>query len=83
MENIEITLLPDDKLQIVIDLSQDLSLTRGGGNVTVASTRGNVPIWCGDKPHPRGVKLNVNVFRPLTTQEKAELAARGAISKRR
>jgi len=76
MENVEITLLPDDKLQIVIDLSQDVSLSHGRRNVTVASTRGNIPIWCGDKPHPRGIKVNLTAFRPLTSEEKDELYSR-------
>lgn len=83
MENMEMTLLPDDKLQIVIDLTKDLSFSHGGRNITVASTRGNVPIWSDGKPHPRNIKVNLTAFRPLTTAEKEELNERGALSKRR
>jgi len=74
MQNIELEVTHDNKLILMVDLDTDIAYTRSYRSVRVASTEGNLQIWHKGRPHPRGIKVNLNVFRGLTKEEKAEVA---------
>jgi len=69
MENIDM-MLDGDTLVLKIDLSKDLHCTAEYKSMRIASTEGNLPIWQDGKPHPKQIRVNLNVWRPLTWQEK-------------
>jgi len=69
MENIAMT-LEGDILIMKVDLSKDLHYTTNLRGVRIASTEGNLPIWQDGQPHPRAIRVNLNVWRPLTWKEK-------------
>ena len=72
MQNIEIQITPDDVLLLRVNLQENQGFTTSNRSVRVASTEGNILLWKDGKPHPLGVKLNLNVFRNFTAEEKAE-----------
>jgi hypothetical protein len=76
MENLEIEITPDDILIMKIDLKKDLSFTRRRRSVRISSTEGNCQLWRDGQPHPKKIRLNLNVFRSLTREELQELSSR-------
>lgn len=77
MQNIELEVTDDNKLILVVDLDTDIAYTRSHRSVRIASSEGNLQIWADGKPHPRGIKVNLNVFRILTQEEKAAVRKAG------
>jgi len=74
MQNIDLEVTDNNKLILVVDLDVDIAYTRSHRSVRIASSEGNLQIWYNGKPHPKGVKVNLNVFRGLTQEEKEEVA---------
>jgi len=69
MENIEMT-LDGEVLVLRVDLSKDQHCTTRNRSMRIASTEGNLPIWQDGRPHPKQIRVNLNVWRPLTWEEK-------------
>jgi hypothetical protein len=69
MDNIELSLSDDDVLTIVVDLKRAIGWTKNRTSVRIASTQGNLQLWRDGKPHPQRIRVNLNVFRPLTRAE--------------
>jgi hypothetical protein len=59
-----------DKLIVEMDLSRDLKFTQNHRSILIAGTGGNLQLWQDGKPHPKGIRLNLSCFRPLTDEEK-------------
>ena len=72
MENVEVTVEDDNTLVLRIDLTQEIGFTKSFRSMGIGTTRGNVQLWEGGKPHPKGIQLNCSVFRRLTEDEKVE-----------
>jgi len=70
MENLEFEITPDDILIIKADLKKECGPTRYDKSIRIASSEGNVLLWKDGQPHPRKIRLNLNIFRPLTANEK-------------
>jgi len=70
MENLEFHISDDDILTIRCDLKKECGFTRYGRSVRVASSGGNCVLWKDGQPHPKKIRVNLNLFRPLTANEK-------------
>lgn len=70
MENCELTISEDDVLTIVVDLKKEVGWTKHRNSMRIGSTEGNMPLWKNGKPHPKRIRVNCNVFRSLTEDEK-------------
>ena len=66
MDNIQLDIDENDVLTLKIDLKKSLGYTRCGQSVRIASTLGNLQLWKDGAPHPRGIKINLNAYRPIT-----------------
>ena len=77
MQNIELEVTDDNKLILMVDLETDIAYTRSHRSMRIASTEGNLQIWHNGKPHPSGIKVNLNVFRVLDQEEKAAVRKAG------
>lgn len=75
--NVKFEITPDEWLVIKVNLRRALDRTRSGRSALVASTHGNLPLWQGDGPHPLGIRINLNVFRPLSRKEQEVIGAGG------
>ena len=60
MDNIKLD-VTDDTLTITVDLSHDGGNSGSGKSKRIASSMGNVSI-----PGAEGVKMGLNIYRPLT-----------------
>jgi hypothetical protein len=74
VQNIDLEITPSDILVIKVDLSQEISYTRSNRSIRIGSTEGNILLWHEGRPHPKGIKFNLNVFRNLTSGEKEAVA---------
>lgn len=72
MENVELEITEDNRLILTVDLSQEVGFTRLAQSIRIASTGGNLQLWENGKPHPKNIRVNLNVFRSLTETEKKE-----------
>jgi hypothetical protein len=72
MQNVELEITEDNHLVLRVDLNQEVSFTGRAKSMRIASTGGNLQLWKDGKPHPKGVRVNLNVFRSLTEEEKAQ-----------
>jgi len=73
MQNIELALSDDDILTLTIDLKQEHGLSNRERSVRIACSEGNVDVWKNGQPHEKKIKINVNIFRQLTDEEKQQL----------
>ncbi len=71
MQNCDIS-IENNVLILKISLDEEYGFTRSLYSVKIGSSNGNVQLWENGKPHPKGIKFNVNVFRVLSDEEKAE-----------
>ncbi len=69
MQNCEIS-IEDNILTLKIDLDAEHGFTEHLRSVRVGSTEGNIQLWQDGKPHPKNIRVNCNVFRSLTKDEK-------------
>ncbi len=70
MQNVELQITDDNRLVLTVDLTKEVGWTRGQRSIRVASTEGNLQLWQDSKPHPKGIRVNLNVFRPATREER-------------
>lgn len=70
MDNLELEITPDDILIMKVDLKRDVGLTRYRNSVRISSSAGNLQLWKDGRPHPRNIRVNLNVFRSLTKEDK-------------
>jgi len=62
MKNVQMS-VEDNKLVIVVDLSQQFGLSSSGKSVTIASTEGNVSV-----PNHEEIKIGLNIYKPRPKQ---------------
>ena len=72
MQNIEIS-VEDNILVMRVDLAVEHGFTEAMRSVRIGSTEGNIQLWVDGKPHPNNVRVNCNVFRSLSDEEKAQV----------
>jgi len=72
MQNVELEITEDNRLILTVDLNQEVRYTARAQSMRIASTEGNLQLWKDGKPHPKNIRLNLNVFRSLTEAEKKE-----------
>lgn len=77
MQNIEVT-VEDNILHLKIDLGEEHGFTEALRSVRIGSTEGNIQLWVDGKPHPNNVRVNCNVFRGLTDEEKVAVKLKKA-----
>lgn len=70
MENVDLR-IDGDTLTIKVHLSRELAPSKSGRSLVIASTYGNVLLFGPDgKPHPKQLRLNLNLTRQWTSEEK-------------
>jgi hypothetical protein len=72
LENIKVT-VSGNKLLLEVDLTYEGPYTNRGRTRRIASSHGNITIWADGEPLPDGVRFNLNVYRSLRPDEKAEV----------
>ena len=70
MNNIELEVSDDNVLVVRIDLKKGNYVTNSGRSVMIGTTGGNLLLWRDGKPDPLQIRINCNVFRPFTTDER-------------
>lgn len=62
----------ENLLIMTVDLSKSLWVSSKGKsqNITIATSGGKLDLWDRGQPDPNGVQVNINVFRPMTFEEK-------------
>lgn len=70
MDNLKLEITPDDILVMKVDLKKDVGPTRYGNSIRISSSQGNLQLWKDGQPHPRNIRVNLNVFRSLTEEDK-------------
>lgn len=68
MVNVDVKVTENELLILTIDLKKTCGYTKGGKNVLIGSSRGNIHIPTQDGKL-RAEKFNVNVFRAWTPKE--------------
>lgn len=72
MQNVEVKITRNNRLVLTVDLNKETGWTTHARSIRIASTEGNLQLWKNGKPHPKGIRLNLNVFRSLTEAEREE-----------
>ena len=72
MQNVELEITDDNQLILRVDLNQEAGFTRRFQSMRVATTEGNLQLWKDGQPHPKNIRVNLNIFRSLTEAEKKE-----------
>jgi len=75
MENVTLEISEDDVLTIRCDLKAAIRPSNSKRSLMIACTDGNLVVWKDGKPHPKGIKVNLSVFRPFTREEFKQLEA--------
>lgn len=72
MQNLDVEITSDDILIMKVDLKKESGFTQRNNSIRISSTEGNLQLWRDGQPHPRSVRVNLNVFRSLTDSERKE-----------
>jgi hypothetical protein len=72
MQNVELEITEDNRLILTVNLNEEISFTTQNRSIRIASTEGNLQLWKDGQPHPKNIRVNLNVFRSLTEAEKKE-----------
>jgi|GEM_PF-548299 len=75
MENVTLEISDDDILTIRCDLKTAIRPSNSKRSLMIACTDGNLPLWKNGAPHPKGIKVNLSVFRPFTSEEFKQVEA--------
>jgi hypothetical protein len=70
MENLKVCLTKSNKLVLIADLNRESGFTKSGTSVCIATSGGNINLW--EHGKLRTERFNLNVFRPMTKEEKRE-----------
>lgn len=70
LQNVEIEVTTDDVLLIRCDLKKELGPSGSGRSCLIATSAGNFPLYKDNRPHPKGIVVNLNVSRAWTVEEK-------------
>lgn len=77
MQNVKVKITRTNRLILTVDLTKEVGWTTQARSIRIATTEGNLQLWKDGKPHPKNIRLNLNVFRSLTEEEKKEAERTG------
>jgi hypothetical protein len=78
MENIQIRITDENLLILTVDLNKECGPTQSRRSIRIASTEGNLALWKDGAPLPNNVRVNCNILRSLTAEEKQAKQERNA-----
>jgi len=71
MINCRLEITPEKELVIRVNLNEEHGYTRGYRSRRISTSEGNIGLWLDGEPSK--IKFNINVFRALEDDEKAEV----------